>query len=79
MQAFLLFYKIAMSAMEGKEDYFAELKAKFGPTFQTSCMFWLPATTINFMLIPNNFRVVYVGVCSFAWINILCWLKRKEL
>ncbi|KAK9502904.1 hypothetical protein O3M35_011590 [Rhynocoris fuscipes] len=75
----LAIFYISMSIMEGKKDIFAELKQKFIPTFETSCSFWLPAQAINFVLIPPMARVVYVGTCSFLWVNILCWLKRKEI
>lgn len=68
-----------MSLMEKKPDVFEELKTKFSKTFQTSCMFWLPAQTVNFLLIPNSYRVSYVGVCSFIWLNILLWLKRTNV
>uniref|UniRef100_A0A023F7S6 Putative conserved plasma membrane protein n=1 Tax=Triatoma infestans TaxID=30076 RepID=A0A023F7S6_TRIIF len=77
-QIVVIFY-VSMSIMEGKEDIFAELQQKFIPTFQTSCLFWLPAQCINFLFIPPMARVVYVGICSFMWVNILCWLKQKKL
>lgn len=67
-----------MSLMEGKKDIFEECRQKFVPTFQTSCLFWLPAQLVNFMLVPPVARVVYVGMCSFVWINLLCWIKRKD-
>ena len=41
-------------------------------------MFWMPAQTVNFLLVPQTMRVVYIGVCSFAWVNILCFFKRGE-
>ena len=43
---------------------------------QASCMFWMPAQAINFALVPPTLRVVYIGTCSFLWVNILCILKR---
>lgn len=67
-----------MSWMEGKEDLTLELKQKFLPTFERSCMFWLPAQLFNFVLIPPRFRVIYMGVCGFVWVNILCWIKRQQ-
>uniref|UniRef100_A0A0A9XRX9 Mpv17-like protein n=1 Tax=Lygus hesperus TaxID=30085 RepID=A0A0A9XRX9_LYGHE len=73
-----VFY-ISMSIMEGKSDLLAELKQKFVPTFQTSCCFWLPAQAVNFLLVPPMARVVYVASCSFLWVNILCFIKRKEM
>ena len=53
-------------------------REKLVPTFQSSCMFWLPAQAVNFLLIPPNLRVIYVGTCSLLWVNILCVLKREE-
>ena len=41
-------------------------------------MFWMPAQALNFALVPQTMRVVYIGTCSFLWVNILCILKREE-
>ncbi|XP_015913662.1 mpv17-like protein isoform X2 [Parasteatoda tepidariorum] len=68
-----------MSLLEGKEDVFAELKAKFLSTYAVSCCFWLPAQAINFCFLPPYTRVAYVGCASFLWVNILCLIKRKEV
>ncbi|CAH1367455.1 hypothetical protein MTP99_008696 [Tenebrio molitor] len=76
-QILVIFY-VAMSIMEKKQDLFEECQHKFIPTFKTSCMFWLPAQCLNFSVIPSTFRVIYVGTCSFAWVNILCWIKRQD-
>lgn len=67
-----------MSLMERKKDLFKECEEKFLITFQKSCLFWLPAQTINFIYVPPSFRVIFVGSCSFAWVNILCWIKRQQ-
>lgn len=64
--------------MEGADDKFLELRQKFLPTFERSCMFWLPAQLFNFVLIAPRFRVMYMGVCGFVWVNILCWIKRQQ-
>lgn len=69
---------VAMSILEGKKDLLEECKQKFIPTFKTSCVFWMPAQAINFMLVPPAARVIYVGLCSFVWINMLCWIKRND-
>ena len=45
-------------------------------TFQSSCLFWMPAQAVNFLLVPPGLRVVYVGTCSLLWVNILCLIKR---
>lgn len=65
-----------MSAMEGRADWFKELKEKFVKSYTFSCCFWLPAQCLNFFLVPNAFRVVYTGCASFFWVNVLCLLKR---
>lgn len=75
----LVAFYTAMSVMEGKEDIFAELKAKFVPTYKLSCCFWIPAQCVNFFLVPPHLRVVTVGLCSFAWVNILCVMKRMTV
>lgn len=67
-----------MSFLERKKDLLEECKQKFIPTFKTSCVFWLPAQAVNFMLVPPAARVIYVGMCSFVWINMLCWIKRND-
>lgn len=64
--------------MERKSDVFEECREKFLPTFARSCIFWLPAQSMNFLFIPPRFRVIYVGTCSLIWVNILCWVKRQE-
>ncbi|XP_055376917.1 mpv17-like protein [Condylostylus longicornis] len=75
----LTMFYIGMSLMEQKDDLLLELKQKFIPTFQTSCLFWLPAQTVNFLFISPKLRVIYVGSCAFAWVNILCWFKRQAV
>lgn len=75
----LVIFYVTMAIMEGQEDKFKELKHKYFPTFIRSCFFWMPAQAINFLFIPSNIRVIYVGMCSFVWINILCWIKRQSV
>jgi Mpv17-like protein len=76
----LVIFYTGMSLMElNFEKPFEECKQKFIPTFQRSCMFWLPAQTFNFLIIPPQFRVVYMGFASFCWVNILCFIKRQKL
>jgi Mpv17-like protein len=74
----LIMFYVGMSLMEGKEDVFSELKQKFVPTFAANCCFWLPTQAMNFTFIPPQFRVIYIGVCTLAWVNILCYFKRNN-
>uniref|UniRef100_A0A8D8F9K1 Mpv17-like protein n=1 Tax=Culex pipiens TaxID=7175 RepID=A0A8D8F9K1_CULPI len=75
----LVIFFTGMAMMERQPSIVEECKQKFVPTFARSCLFWLPAQTVNFLLVPPKFRVVYVGSCAFAWVNILCWVKRQKL
>ncbi|KAL1505592.1 hypothetical protein ABEB36_005121 [Hypothenemus hampei] len=76
-QLLAIFY-ISMSILERKQDLLEECRNKFASTFTASCLFWIPAQTINFSVVPNLYRVTYIGTCSFAWINILCFFKRQS-
>lgn len=67
-----------MSLMERADDPFQECRDKFLDTFGRSCLFWLPAQSVNFMCVPPQFRVIYIGACALIWVNILCWLKRQQ-
>ncbi|XP_043216973.1 mpv17-like protein [Amphibalanus amphitrite] len=67
----------AMALMERKEDLFAEHKEKYIGTCLKQVYFWLPAQAVNFFLLPTRVRVLYVGACSFLWLNLLCWIKRS--
>lgn len=67
-----------MSIMERVKDPFEECREKFLATFGRSCLFWLPAQSLNFLLVPPRFRVIYVGSCALVWVNILCWVKRQN-
>lgn len=51
------------------------MKIIFILAFQTSCGYWLPVQFVNFLLIPPSFRVTYVSIAAFCWVNILCYLK----
>uniref|UniRef100_A0A1B0AXT9 Mpv17-like protein n=1 Tax=Glossina palpalis gambiensis TaxID=67801 RepID=A0A1B0AXT9_9MUSC len=68
---------MCLALLESADNKFEELRFKFLPTFKVSCMFWLPAQTFNFLIIPPRFRVIYMGVCGFMWANVLCWFKRQ--
>ncbi|XP_054709933.1 mpv17-like protein [Uloborus diversus] len=75
----LFIFFTGMGILEGRDDIFEELKAKFWSTYMMSCCFWLPAQAINFALLPPYTRVAFVGVASFLWVNVLCLVKRHEI
>nr|XP_027214183.1 mpv17-like protein [Penaeus vannamei] len=70
-------FYVGMSILEGQEDIFRECKKKYIPTFMSGCVFWLPAMALNFWLMPNSMRVLFLGACTFLWCNFICWYKRQ--
>ncbi|KAK2589182.1 hypothetical protein KPH14_001998 [Odynerus spinipes] len=75
----LLLFFTSMSLMESKSNIFAEFKAKFVKTFQTSCLFWIPVQFFNFVLIPPALRITYISIAALCWVNILCYIKNVPL
>ncbi|XP_012284088.1 mpv17-like protein 2 isoform X2 [Orussus abietinus] len=71
----IMLFFVSMSLMEGRASVLEECKSKFVKTFRTSCLYWIPVQFMNFLLVPPSFRVLYVSVASFCWVNILCYLK----
>lgn len=74
----LAIFFTGMSVMEMVDDPLEECRNKFLPTFARSCLFWLPAQTVNFLFVPPPLRVTYIGTCSLIWANILCFMKRQK-
>lgn len=72
----VVFY-VGMSYLEGKRGpkLFDELKEKGLQTFAMDCCFWIPASAINFIFVPAWLRVAFIGLSSFLWLNVLCWIK----
>jgi len=68
---------IGMSYMEGLrgDAVLDECKVKFLKTFVLDCCYWLPVQALNFLFIPPMLRVVYIGVTTFVWLNVLCYIK----
>ena len=71
----VVMFFVAMAFMEGQKDVTDECKSKFLPTFAVDCCFWLPVQAFNFRFIPQDMRVVFIGVTTFVWLNVLCFIK----
>lgn len=73
----VIVFFVGMSYLEGKKGpkLFDELKEKGLKTFAMDCCFWIPATTVNFIFVPPWLRVAFIGLASFMWLNVLCWIK----
>lgn len=55
-----------------------EVKQKFWPTYKVGVCVWPVLQTINFLLIPEHNRVVYVSICSLVWTSFLAYMKALE-
>lgn len=68
---------VGMAALEGKrgEALLSELKQKGITTFILDCCYWLPVQYLNFKFVPAWLRVTYIGVTTFIWLNVLCYIK----
>lgn len=69
-----------MSLMEGKtvREASHEVEVKFLPTYQVGACVWPVLQTINYTLVAERNRVVYVGVCSLLWTCFLAYMKHLE-
>ncbi|PSN54306.1 hypothetical protein C0J52_11053 [Blattella germanica] len=77
--AMTCFYFI-MSLLEGKTVRRAahEVEVKFIPTYQVGALVWPVLQTINYTLVAEKNRVVYVGMCSLMWTCFLAYMKQLE-
>jgi len=73
----LAMFFIGMAFLEGAKGkaLLQELKEKFVKTFQLDCLYWIPIQAVNFVFVPPIFRVVFIGVTTFIWMNFLCFIK----
>ncbi|XP_078691025.1 mpv17-like protein [Branchiostoma floridae x Branchiostoma belcheri] len=70
-------FYVGLRTLERKPDVFAVVREKFVDTYLTGMMFWPAAQTINFYLLPLQYRVIFLGVCSFTWANVMCFMKAR--
>jgi protein Mpv17 len=39
---------------------------------------WIPVSIVNFLFVPEHFRVAFVAVVSFFWMIILSLIANKS-
>ncbi|XP_015116897.1 mpv17-like protein 2 [Diachasma alloeum] len=57
------------------EDMFEEIREKFFSTYKVDCCFWPPTQMINFLLVPVQYRVIYVNVMNIVYDMFLSYAK----
>jgi hypothetical protein len=61
------FYGIGLVGGKTMEECNDDMRHKFIPTYATDCAVWPLLQMINFTLVPQHLRVLYVNVCNIAW------------
>ncbi|TRY80000.1 hypothetical protein TCAL_07045 [Tigriopus californicus] len=76
-------FYVFLSVLEGKTESFKSVTEECATKLQTTLFarycFMIPAQLLNFAFVQPNKRVLYVGVITFFWLNILCVLKSLSL
>uniref|UniRef100_A0A914P868 Mpv17-like protein n=1 Tax=Panagrolaimus davidi TaxID=227884 RepID=A0A914P868_9BILA len=55
-----------------------EYRRKFWSIFAVDCIVWPPGQTINFWLIPSQFRVFFVSSMIFVYTCCLTYIKHQK-
>ncbi|ALC48245.1 CG14777, partial [Drosophila busckii] len=56
-----------------------ETKNKFPHTYKVGICVWPVLQTINFSLVPEHNRLIFVSVCSLMWTVFLAYMKQRQL
>ncbi|EDV91667.1 GH24499 [Drosophila grimshawi] len=72
---------MGMSLLERKTFAQAveETKQKALPTYKVGLCVWPFLQTINFSLVPEHNRIIFVSICSLMWTIFLAYMKMREL
>jgi len=52
-----------------------EITTKLPKVYVADCLFWIPIQAINFWKVPPTWRVLYIGLMTFVWTNVLCFAR----
>ena len=47
------------------------------PTLRKGWAFWVPASSINFAIVPLQYQVLYMSACGIVWTTILSAASAK--
>lgn len=72
------FFGINLLEFKSISECTEQVREKFWPTYKVGVCVWPVLQTINFVLIPERNRVVYVSVCSLMWTSFLAYMKSLE-
>jgi len=71
---------MGMAFLEGKTlpECWGEFKKKFPTVYLVDWLCWPPCQFINFYLIPNKYRVLYVNSVTVIWNVFLSYMKHYD-
>jgi len=71
---------MGMSFLEGKSlpECWREFTKKFPTVYLFDWVCWPPCQFINFYLIPNRYRVLYVNTATVVWNVFLSYMKHYD-
>lgn len=66
-------------ALQNRIDEFPEkCRSDFKNTLYTGWKFWVPASSINFVLVPLRHQVLYMSCCGVLWTAFLSYSSSKQ-
>ncbi|XP_014487765.1 PREDICTED: mpv17-like protein [Dinoponera quadriceps] len=72
------FFGMNLLELKPVSECIEEVKIKFWPTYKVAICIWPILQTVNFVLIPERNRVIYVSVCSLVWTTFLAYMKTLQ-
>jgi protein Mpv17 len=72
---------ITICTLEGVHvrETMKELQLKFWSTYMVDCTVWPVAQVVNFSLVPQPFRVLYVNLVTLGWNTFLSYMRHSEV
>ena len=61
------------------ESVWKKLETKLPQALLGGCTFWPVATAVNFVMVPLNWRVIYVAGCSGCYNCFLSWFNARDV
>jgi hypothetical protein len=78
--AFLNFYLLVMGLLQGRSlsDAYERCKHDFHDAWAYSCVYWIPAQTLNFALVPAPYHGLCVSMFNALWKVFLSVLYHRR-
>merc|ERR1719402_571387 len=78
---FALTFIYGASLLEGRSlsQCWTEFVSKFPTIYLFDWLIWPPSQAVNFTLVPQPFRVLYVNCVTVVWDVFLSYIKHRDL